>query len=155
MSKIDDLIKTLALIYETKAEADRAYEVAHSDFILQNAELINRRKKLEQQIDEFRNDILEESLQIEELPPQIQVQWRDTPTIFEFQAMYDWALENREFLKLDEKSVKEYVKENGSIADADGVVLAGTQKKPILIAGEKTLISWLDELRFNQNHSEE
>lgn len=157
MSNLDNLITTLALIYEDKQAVDRAYESAMQDFKLKNAEVIRRREKLNEQVDKFREEILEEALQTDELPSQIQIQWRDTPIIYEPSDLYSWAIDNmiQELLKVDEKAVKEYVKENGGIVDSNGIVLAGMQKKPVLIAGENILLAWLEEIRFNQNHSEE
>lgn len=155
-------VRTLAELVRTNEALDKEYAEAEATFKFQYKNLIAAREKAKKDIEAARAvleiEATEKWLQEGVKPePPLGLQIRRTPTLYNTEALYDWAWNNMpELLRLDEKATKAYVEHEGvRILSPDGEVLAGMQERPTLVAGAKTLITWLEELEWSENVAKE
>lgn len=85
------------------------------------------------------------------------IQVRATPKIHSTAELFSWAIKNEHFafITLDEKYIKDWLKHNHRIVSETGEVLASMVDEPVLVAGERTLLSWLQEKRFEEQFNAE
>lgn len=150
-------IISLALAYKDQQQLDREWKAAKSTFNLQYGGLERKRKEGNERVETLRSQLYGEAILRwdegtlnDELPYSIRVTY--VPTIHNRQALIQYAIDNMpELLDINEEKVKNYVQNEGRII-ADGEVLAGIVPTPILVAGEKTLIGWLDQQAYEEAH---
>lgn len=154
--------RALALLMREKDRLDAAYAEVELAFKMQHKDLIFRRDQCKKDIEALRA-----AFEIEaaakwfqdgakpEAPLGLQI--RREPTIYNAELLCEWARENMpELLKLDEKATKAYVEHEAvRILSEDGEMLAAMETRPTLVAGAKTLISWLEELEWSENVAKE
>jgi hypothetical protein len=160
MNTTDRTIR-LAQIYETLDAREKEYKARKDEFNLANRGLttaIENLKKAaeedEQEIDAAIIDLYNESGERPQYPLGLQI--RNVVVINNPLAIATWARTHAPaLLVLDEKLAKEYVEANGNVVSEDGELLAGVVQKPTPTMGKKTLISWLNETRYNDNQEQE
>lgn len=158
---VTELTRRLALVYEKQDEVEKEYKKRKAAFDAENAGLTTMLANLkvaaeedEKAISEAILDRFNESGERPEYPLGLQV--RSVVVINDVKALQAWAYDNAPaLLTLNEKFAKEYVTANGNVTNADGELIAGVVQKEIPQMGMKTLISWLNETRYNDNQEQE
>jgi len=154
--------RILAGLYRENQKVQEELKRLELAFRIEHAELYASAASLKESIEVTRNLIAMQAVagwledgSRPEAPLGLQI--RHSAVLLDVKALATWAHENMpELLKLDEKAAKAYVEtQAGKIVSEDGVILAHTEEVPVLVAGEKTLISWLQEQEWLDAQKEE
>lgn len=156
MTDLTQLQRQLAETYEKLELVSAAIKEAEAAFKLEMSPLYAKQTEVKTAAEALRSDIsriiLEQFREDGTRPDYpLGIQVRSTAVILEPNLLVNWFVHENmpEYLKLDEAKVKNYLKENRRIVNIGGELLAGMTDEPVLVAGEKTLISWLKEEQFN------
>lgn len=162
MANLNSLQRQLAEAYDHLRRDEREYAERKAEFDKVNLRLtcaISDKKTLIESLREQISGIILEQFMTDGTRPDypLAIQVRSTPRIYDPQNVMRWAFVNEEFsfFKLDEKVVKDYLKDSHRIVDEVGEVLASMVEEPIPQIGEKTLLSWMQEQSYVEGKHEE